>query len=142
MTCTRSGCRNVQCYVCSKSCDYSHFDDSSRGGKKGNCPLFDDVEKRHEQEVKAAEEEARKRVTEDVPGVDADLLKIEFSENVKKDEERRKTASAMRAPRPVRRPHPGAIPAPPLVMIGACSRSFSPCCQASPQSALSVWLTD
>ncbi|CAI0652538.1 unnamed protein product [Colletotrichum noveboracense] len=62
MTCTRLGCRNVQCYVCSKSCDYSHFDDSSRGGKKGNCPLFEKTEVRHEKEVRKAEEDARQKV--------------------------------------------------------------------------------
>lgn len=90
MTCTRSGCRNVQCYVCSKSCDYSHFDDSTRGGKKGNCPLFDSVEERHRNEVHAAEEEARKKVTDENPGVDAELLKIDFSEKVKQDDDRRK----------------------------------------------------
>ncbi len=93
MTCTRSGCLNVQCYVCSKSCSYAHFDDSSRGGKPGNCPLFDSVEKRHEAEVHAAEEEARKKVAEENPAVDADLLKIYFSDKVKQDDERRKAAN-------------------------------------------------
>ncbi|KAE9566031.1 hypothetical protein CGMCC3_g17793 [Colletotrichum fructicola] len=34
MTCARPGCRNVQC----QSCDYSHFDDSSRGGQEGKLP--------------------------------------------------------------------------------------------------------
>lgn len=48
MTCTK--CRNVQCYVCSESCSYQHFDDSRRGGKVGNCPLFDDVGVRHYEE--------------------------------------------------------------------------------------------
>ncbi|GAB1319592.1 Ring finger [Madurella fahalii] len=103
MTCTRAGCKNVQCYVCSKSCDYSHFDDTSRGGKKGNCPLFDSVEQRHEAEVRAAEEKARKQVAEKNPDVDVELLKINFSELVKKDDERRKTAN----PGPAPRAHPG-----------------------------------
>lgn len=93
MTCTRDGCRNVQCYVCSKSCDYAHFDDSTRGGKKGNCPLFDSVEERHQGEVHAAEEEARKKVAERNPGVDTAMLKINFSDRVKQDDERRKAAN-------------------------------------------------
>jgi len=36
MTCTRNGCFNIQCYVCSKSCTYDHFNDPGRGGKLGN----------------------------------------------------------------------------------------------------------
>ncbi|KXX77262.1 Protein ariadne-1 [Madurella mycetomatis] len=109
MTCTRAGCKNVQCYVCSKSCDYSHFDDASRGGKKGNCPLFDSVEQRHEAEVRAAEEKARKQVAEENPDVDVEMFKIHFSEKVKKDDERRKTANPGPAPMPYHRvPRPGA----------------------------------
>ncbi|KAK4248301.1 hypothetical protein C7999DRAFT_40445 [Corynascus novoguineensis] len=104
MTCTRSGCKNVQCYVCSKSCDYTHFDDRSRGGKKGNCPLFDDVEQRHEDEVKAAEELARKQVVSENPNVDEDLLKVNFSEEVRRDEERRRARRP--GPRPVAHHHP------------------------------------
>lgn len=82
----------MQCYVCSKSCDYSHFDDSSRGGKKGNCPLFDSAEQRHEEEVLAAEELARKKAVEENPDVNAELLQFNFSEKVKRDDERRKAA--------------------------------------------------
>ncbi len=103
MTCTRGGCRNVQCYVCSKSCDYAHFDDSARGGKAGNCPLFDSVEKRHEEDVHAAEEEARKKVAEENPAVDSDLLTINFSDKVKQDDEQRKAAN----PGPQRNAVPG-----------------------------------
>ncbi|POS78104.1 hypothetical protein DHEL01_v203504 [Diaporthe helianthi] len=90
MTCTK--CRNIQCYVCSKSCDYSHFNDASRGGKTGNCPLFDDghgVEKRHRDEVRAAEEQARKKALELHPEVRADLLEFQLSDKVKKDEEQK-----------------------------------------------------
>lgn len=90
MTCTK--CRNIQCYVCSKSCDYSHFNDASRGGKTGNCPLFDDgfgVEKRHRDEVQAAEEQARKKALEMHPEVQADLLEFRLSDKVKKDEEQK-----------------------------------------------------
>ena len=100
MACTAAGCHNVQCYVCSKSCDYAHFDDEVRGGKKGNCPLWDVVEQRHEDEVKAAEEKARKLVAEENPDVDVEVFKINFSENVKADDKRRKEAKHGRLRRP------------------------------------------
>ncbi len=90
MTCSRPGCYNVQCYVCHKSCDYTHFDDTTRGGKKGNCPLFENAEERHEEEVIAAEEKARKEVAKANPGLDINLLKIHVSEKVIADEKRRK----------------------------------------------------
>ncbi|KAK4098303.1 hypothetical protein N658DRAFT_432311, partial [Parathielavia hyrcaniae] len=93
MTCSRPGCRSIQCYVCHKSCDYSHFDDSSRGGKKGNCPLFDSVEERHDNEVKAAEEAARQKVAEENPDVNAESLAINFSDKVKQDDARRTAAN-------------------------------------------------
>lgn len=94
MTCTRNGCRNVQCYVCGKSCEYNHFNDLSRGGKAGNCPLWDSAEQRHEAEVKQAEEEARNKVLEENPDVDAEVFKIKVSDKVKEDEDRRKIAAA------------------------------------------------
>lgn len=94
MVCTRGGCRNIQCYVCGKSCEYAHFNDVTRGGKEGNCPLFDNVEKRHEDEVRQAEEEARNQVAEENPDVDAEVFKIKVSDKVKEDEERRKKAAA------------------------------------------------
>lgn len=87
MTCTK--CANVQCYVCSKSCDYSHFNDARRGGKVGNCDLFDKeggVEARHQAEVKAAEEEARKKAREEHKDLNPELLEFKESEKVKRDE--------------------------------------------------------
>jgi len=90
MTCTAVGCGNTQCYVCHKSCDYSHFDDAKRGGKKGNCPLFEEVEKRHDNEVKEAEERAKRIVAEENPDVNAALLDFKFSEAVKADDSRRR----------------------------------------------------
>jgi len=69
MVCTAPNCYNIQCYVCSKSCNgYDHFDDLNRGGKKGNCPLFDNQEERHYREVRAAEKRARRLVKEENPG--------------------------------------------------------------------------
>ena len=91
MTCTRNGCYNVQCYVCSKSCTYDHFDDSRRGGKPGNCPLFESVEQRHDDEVKAAERLALEKVRAEHPEYTEEDLKIRMSENVQKDDERRKS---------------------------------------------------
>ncbi len=90
MTCTRNGCFNVQCYVCHKSCDYAHFNDATRGGKQGNCPLFESAEERHEAEVRVAEKQARSKINEQNPSVAADLLEIHVSERVKADEKRRK----------------------------------------------------
>lgn len=94
MTCTK--CRNIQCYVCSKSCDYSHFNDTRRGGRTGNCALFDEaeggVEGRHQKEVKAAEEAARKKVQEEFKDLNPGLLNFEESQKVKDDQIRRKPA--------------------------------------------------
>ncbi|KAK1988823.1 hypothetical protein LZ30DRAFT_697700 [Colletotrichum cereale] len=81
MTCTAANCRNIQCYVCSKSCDYSHFNDVNRGGRVGNCPLFDDVDVRHEAEVKAAEDKARQKMLKSNSRVDIDLLKFDMPED-------------------------------------------------------------
>jgi len=104
MTCTRNGCYNVQCYVCHKTCEYSHFNDTNRGGKAGNCPLFDSSEQRHENEVTAAEKAARDRVAEENPQVDAALLEIRVSSKVKEDEKRRKMEDVNR------NGLPGAVP--------------------------------
>ncbi|KAF7886075.1 hypothetical protein EAF00_010178 [Botryotinia globosa] len=92
MTCTRNGCYNVQCYVCSKSCSYNHFDDVRRGGQDGNCPLFESVEERHYDEVKKAEKEALARVRAEHPEYSEEDLRVKMSENVTKDDERRKAA--------------------------------------------------
>ncbi|KAK2779673.1 ring finger domain-containing protein [Colletotrichum kahawae] len=103
MTCTRPGCRNVQCYVCSQSCTYNHFDDSSRGGKKGNCPLFEKTEQRHEKEVRQAEEEARQKILAAKPELNEELLKFKMSKHVTEDKRIRSMAQIERAPRGVRR---------------------------------------
>ncbi|KAI0013027.1 hypothetical protein F4779DRAFT_625475 [Xylariaceae sp. FL0662B] len=64
--CTR--CGTIQCYVCRQTITgYQHFNDTSRGGKKGQCALFDSTEDRHQQEVQRAEEEARQKVVKDNP---------------------------------------------------------------------------
>ncbi|KAI0380143.1 hypothetical protein F5Y04DRAFT_282273 [Hypomontagnella monticulosa] len=84
-------CGTLQCYVCRKTItSYDHFSDPHRGGREGQCPLFDRTEERHEQEVKRAEEEARQKVAQTNPEFDADALKFNVSDRVKKDDQRRK----------------------------------------------------
>ncbi|GKU03994.1 unnamed protein product [Fusarium langsethiae] len=94
MTCSKPGCRNVQCYVCHKSCDYNHFDRPERGGKAGNCPLFEDSEKRHYEEVEEAEKNAKRKLLQDNPDLEPDVLDFNVSSKVKKDDARRLTNSA------------------------------------------------
>ncbi|RFU32068.1 hypothetical protein B7463_g4246, partial [Scytalidium lignicola] len=94
MTCTRNGCYNIQCYVCHKSCTYDHFNDPGRGGKPGNCPLFENVEDRHNSEVKKAEREALKKVQEAHPEYNEEDLKIHLSEKVIKDDTKRRAKHA------------------------------------------------
>ncbi|KAJ4301860.1 hypothetical protein N0V90_003956 [Kalmusia sp. IMI 367209] len=79
-----SHCRNVQCYVCSKDVkDYAHFDNRT------GCPLHDNVEQRHEKEVKKAADEAMSRVKADNPDVSEADLMIQVSARVKQAELRR-----------------------------------------------------
>jgi TRIAD3 protein (E3 ubiquitin-protein ligase RNF216) len=96
MTCSASGCSNIQCYVCSKSCGYEHFNDSSRGGKTGNCPLFEDAEVRHKNEVALAEKEALSKVQAEHPEFTAEDLAIKVSDAVQKDQDRKTTADDAR----------------------------------------------
>ena len=81
-------CGNMQCYVCSVSLkDYNHFDQSPSGaaqGSGGKCPLYDNVEERHEREVKEAEAAARAQVISENPDVSVDDLEIKVSDAVKK----------------------------------------------------------
>ncbi|TLD27235.1 hypothetical protein PspLS_04941 [Pyricularia sp. CBS 133598] len=92
MTCTKPSCGNVQCYVCHKSCQYNHFDSTRYGGKPGNCPLFDQsVEKRHEDEVSAAEKLALQAAIAANPQLNSDVLKIKFSQ-VEEDKKKLKSA--------------------------------------------------
>ncbi|KAK5661183.1 hypothetical protein OQA88_11074 [Cercophora sp. LCS_1] len=111
MTCVK--CHNMQCYVCSQSItDYNHFNDPHRGGRVGNCPLFDSVEQRHEQDVQAAAQRERQRIVDENPELDPNALQIEFSENVIADDERRKAAN----PGP---PVPPVPPAPRMPVANA-----------------------
>lgn len=74
-------------YVCSKNVtDYSHFGETSAG----KCPLHDNIEERHEQEVKKAAGEAMAKVRAENPSLsDADLM-VKVSDQVKQAEEARR----------------------------------------------------
>lgn len=75
-------------YVCSKNvADYNHFGEVANG----KCPLHDNVEDRHEQEVKTAADEAMAKVRAEHPDLsDADLM-VQVSDRVKQAEQARKT---------------------------------------------------
>lgn len=79
MTCP--SCGNMQCYTCSKDIvNYNHFG-------RNACPLNDNVEERHEKDVRAAEEAARAQVQAENPGVAVEHLDFQVSERVKQDEQ-------------------------------------------------------
>ncbi|KAF4496473.1 RING finger (TRIAD) [Fusarium agapanthi] len=132
MTCTRKGCGNVQCYVCSKSCDYNHFNDESRGGKQGNCPLFESAEERHENEVNAAEKAAKQKLLEENPELAAapELLNFNMSDRVKTDDMRRKSRFGHRF-----RDRADVIPVPPNPPLEG-QRPFVDVPQPQPQQQL------
>ena len=94
MHCT--SCNTLQCYVCSATVkDYNHFDQgghrgrTSGAGSSKKCPLYDNVEERHEREVKEAEAKARAEIVESNPDVSAEDLEIKVSDAVKKAEDER-----------------------------------------------------
>ncbi|KAI0401277.1 hypothetical protein F4802DRAFT_609555 [Xylaria palmicola] len=59
--CTK--CGTLQCDVCRMTINgYSHFNDINRGGKTGQCPLFDESGARYEAEVSKAKAETEKNV--------------------------------------------------------------------------------
>ncbi|KAI1332995.1 hypothetical protein F5Y16DRAFT_414793 [Xylariaceae sp. FL0255] len=83
--CTK--CGTTQCDVCRKTIKgYDHFNDVRRGGKAGQCPLFDSAEVRYQIEVRSAEENTRKKVAEENPEMDETSLHIPVSEKVQQDE--------------------------------------------------------
>ncbi|KAF1996868.1 hypothetical protein P154DRAFT_442343 [Amniculicola lignicola CBS 123094] len=85
MTCTK--CRNVQCYVCSKNVtDYNHFGSNDN---RNRCPLHDNVEKRHQDEIKKAEADALARIRAEHPDIPEEELQIKVSDVVKASEQAR-----------------------------------------------------
>ncbi|KAB2574963.1 Ubiquitin-protein ligase [Lasiodiplodia theobromae] len=91
MTC--ASCHHTQCYICSKSVTgYEHFHNSH-----GKCPLYDEnVEKRHVDEVKAAEAKALEEVKKANPDLTDEELKIKLSDVVQKEEKKRLAAADRR----------------------------------------------
>ncbi|KAI7198944.1 hypothetical protein KC324_g3509 [Hortaea werneckii] len=80
-------CANPECEQTLK--DYEHFDQAPLGSSRRNgkkCPLYDDVERRHEREVKQAEEAAKKQLMEDNPDLNAEDLEIKNSDRLKQAE--------------------------------------------------------
>ncbi|KAI0966272.1 hypothetical protein F4678DRAFT_297484 [Xylaria arbuscula] len=87
--CTK--CGTLQCDVCRKTIlDYSHFNDIKRGGKMGQCPLFDASEERYQKEVTGAELEMRQKVVEKNPDLDEKALHIPISKNIQQRVDRAK----------------------------------------------------
>lgn len=90
MTCP--SCSNLQCYVCSETLKgYDHFDQNPNGDPRpgGKCPLYDNLEQRHEREIRAAEETARAQVIANNPDVALEDLEIKVSDAVKKSTEQK-----------------------------------------------------
>nr|POE72314.1 e3 ubiquitin-protein ligase [Quercus suber] len=87
MTCPT--CSNLQCYVCSTTLkNYDHFDSGGTGEqpsgstKTKKCPLFDNVEERHANEVKKAEAVAKAMIVEQIPDINPNDLDIKMSDAV------------------------------------------------------------
>lgn len=85
-----SRCKTMSCYVCSEIVrDYSHFNDSGRGGKNGNCPLFENTDERHESEIREAEKIAIAKIQAEIPGIDEDEMKVKLSQAVEQAEKQK-----------------------------------------------------
>lgn len=106
--------------------DYNHFGESNAG----KCPLHENVEDRHEQEVKRAADEAMAKVRLDNPGLsDADLM-VKVSDRVKQAEDARKGRAGVEAQafpyhmvgEQLRRaPMVPPVPAPPAHLVAAAA---------------------
>lgn len=91
MTCPVASCKNVQCYICSKSCSYDHFSRST------GCVLYDNIESRHDGDLEKAEEAARKKILQDNPDITQEQLNIEMSAKVRNDDDKRRSKDAYQA---------------------------------------------
>lgn len=130
VACTR--CRTLQCYVCRKTItSYNHFNDTTRGGRQGQCPLFDKTELRHEEEIRQAEETTRKKVVAANPGLAASALEIKMSDQVKQDGIRPRPSRAREYINrgnfahfpPPRRPYPRPVLNQPVQAVGIMARA-------------------
>ncbi|RPB05956.1 hypothetical protein L873DRAFT_1824716 [Choiromyces venosus 120613-1] len=133
-------CNTLQCYICSQTIkNYDHFNDPARGGKIGNCPLFDNTEERHHDEVENAAKKAKEMLREEHPELGEEDLRIELSERVRKEEEAKRSRAAPpngggippyqpQAPRPpVAPPQAGRRRAPPPALhVGGAVMAVGP----------------
>ncbi|KAF3126604.1 hypothetical protein TWF569_000490 [Orbilia oligospora] len=96
--CTRCGAMN--CYLCSKVIrDYNHFNDPARGGRSGNCLLFDNTEERHHNEVEAAERAAIAKIRAENPEITEEQMRVQLSQVIIDDERQKIEAGNRHAPR-------------------------------------------
>ncbi|KAF7294852.1 hypothetical protein MIND_01023100 [Mycena indigotica] len=79
------GCNAMSCYVCRKLITgYEHFASmpgqpvAAGSSKSGRCPLWDTVEQRHADEVKAAADQAREAYKRDNPDADDQDLQVDL----------------------------------------------------------------
>ncbi|KAJ6263814.1 E3 ubiquitin-protein ligase [Drechslerella dactyloides] len=80
----------ITSYLCSKVIkDYKHFNDPNRGGKVGNCLLFDNTDERHHNEVQAAEQAAINKIRAENPDISEEEMRVRLSKVVL-DSERQK----------------------------------------------------
>lgn len=108
-----------QSYVCSETINgYDHFNDTSRGGSKTNkCPLFDNTEDRHDEDVEKAAKLVMQRLKNENPHITDEDLEIKLSEAVKK----KKVGGPARLPEALfvgfvgRAPRPNMPAAPPVI---------------------------
>jgi TRIAD3 protein (E3 ubiquitin-protein ligase RNF216) len=78
-------------YVCSKNVtNYEHFGDLRTTGNTNRCPLHDNVEARHEEEVRKAAADALAKVRAENPHISEAELMIQVSDRVKQAEQARK----------------------------------------------------
>ncbi|KAF9054814.1 hypothetical protein BJ165DRAFT_1337360 [Panaeolus papilionaceus] len=81
MTCPH--CRTLSCYICRQVIKgYDHFNQMPNqpgpSRKSGKCSLWDKVEERHAEEVKAAHDKAMEKYREEHPDVETDALKVDL----------------------------------------------------------------
>ena len=84
----------MQCYICSKSCDYDHFN------RINGCVLYDNIEARHDADLTKAEASARKKILEENQDLTEEQLNIKMSATVAQDDAKRRQNDAHRAGEP------------------------------------------
>ncbi len=84
---------------------YEHFSD-----KAGGCPLYDNTEARHHDDVKKAEKAALEKIRAEHPELTEDELKISVSDEVNRAEQKRlDTAKGRQIPAAPRRRNPNPL---------------------------------